>query len=116
MIKIDYKPLSTNTAWKGKRFKTDAYKQYERDLLFIMPKMQMPAGPYKLSFIFGLSNQANDIDNSCKQLIDILQQKYKFNDKDIYRMEVDKVITEKGKEFIMYKLEHHEPIKLSEIL
>lgn len=115
MIRIDYKPLSTNQVWKGKRFKSDLYKQYERDLLFILPKMQLPPGPYKLSLVFGLSNPGADIDNGIKQLIDILQKKYGFNDKLIDRLEVDKTITPKGKEFIMYKIEHHTPINLNDI-
>ena len=29
---IEIKPLSVNTAWKGRRFKTDAYKAYEIEL------------------------------------------------------------------------------------
>ncbi len=94
-MKIFYKPLSVNECWKGRRFKTDAYKQYERDLLFLLPKMVIPESPLMITFIFGFKNMASDIDNPCKPLLDILQKKYGFNDKDVYSLLVLKVQSDK---------------------
>ena len=36
-MRIKIKPLSVNDAWQGRRFKTDNYKKYERDLMLILP-------------------------------------------------------------------------------
>ena len=107
-MRIDYKPLSVNEVWKGQRFKTDAYKLYERDLLWLLPNMVLPEKPYSVVLTFGMSNLASDIDNPVKPILDILQKKYIFNDKDIMELHVFKHKTEKSKEFINFSIEHCE--------
>lgn len=97
--------MSVNEAWQGKRFKTDKYKSFERSCLFLLPKLNIPLGKIKISFEFGLSNSVNDIDNSIKPFLDILQKKYGFNDSRIYEMNIKKIKTEKGKEFIRFNVE-----------
>lgn len=99
-VKLDIKPLSVNEAWQGRRFKTDEYKRYERNILLMLPILSVPTPPYRLSFTFGFSNSLSDIDNPVKLITDILQKKYKINDKDIYQLSVQKTIVKKGKEFI----------------
>ena len=105
-MRIDYKPISVNDCWQGKRFKTDKYKIFERDLLWLLPNMTLPEAPYSIILTFGVSNLASDIDNPCKPFIDVLQKRYNFNDKDIMQMHVYKRKTEKGKEFINFTIEH----------
>jgi len=105
MIKVDLKPLSVNDAWRGQRFKTKEYQQYEKTLLFLLPKANLPEPPFKISFEFGFSNKASDLDNPVKPLTDILQKKYGFNDRDIYEATIKKVIVEKGKEYFAFKIE-----------
>ena len=104
MIRVDIKPMTTNRAFKGQRYKTDEYKAFERSLLFLLPKITLPEAPYDLIYEFGYSNPANDIDNAIKQTTDVLQKKYAFNDKEIYRMVVEKVIVPKGKEYIKFEI------------
>ena len=98
------KPLSVNEAWKGQRFKTDAYKEYEKTLLLFLPQIKLPAPPYKIFFTFGFSNMASDWDNPVKPLQDILQKKYNFNDKDIFEATVKKKIVKKGDEFMQFEI------------
>lgn len=105
MIKIQIKPLSINEAFKGRRFKTPKYKQYERDVLFLLPQMKLGKPPYEIYLEFGFSNMGADVDNPVKLFWDILSQKYNFNDKDIYLAYIKKVKTEKGKEYIKFTLQ-----------
>lgn len=98
------KPLSVNEAFQGRRFKTPKYKAYEQKLLLALPKMNMPEPPFEIHFEFGFSNVMSDWDNPVKILQDILQKKYGFNDKDIYRATVDKVIVKKGEEYFKVKI------------
>ena len=104
MVQIDIKPLSVNAAWQGKRFKTPAYKKYEKNVLKLLPKLTVPSGRLTLKIEFGFSSKLMDIDNPVKLLGDILQKKYGFNDRDIYRLEVDKRITPKGQEYIKFEI------------
>ena len=106
-MRIDYKPLSVNECWKGRRFKTDEYKRYERSLLFMLPKYSLPLKPFAVSLVFGLSTLNADIDNPVKPLLDILQKKYGFNDRDIMSLRVVKRKVEKGSEFINFTIEHY---------
>ena len=93
-------PLSVNQAWKGRRFKTKLYTKYEKELLLKLKPTKLPKPPYKVDFVFGFSNKASDLDNPIKCLLDILQKKYKFNDKLIYELNIKKLIVPKSKEFI----------------
>jgi Holliday junction resolvase RusA-like endonuclease len=103
MAKIEIKPLSVNEAWKGRRFKSDKYSRYERDLMYLLPKMEISkTSKLEITLIFGVSNKASDIDNPVKPFLDILQKKYGFNDSQIYDLHVIKQITKKGKEYIEY--------------
>ena len=60
------KLLSVNKCWQGKRFKSKAYKAYEAELLYTLPKRELPSAPFKVSFEFGFSTKAADIDNPVK--------------------------------------------------
>jgi hypothetical protein len=104
---INEPPMSVNTAWQGKRFKTPKYLSYEKLLLYTLPPLKLTAAPYKLILEFGFSNRLADIDNGIKPLIDILQKKYKFNDRDIYELSVRKVIVPKGKEYTKFEICSH---------
>lgn len=105
MIRIDYKPVSVNLVWQGRRFKTDAYHKYERDLLLILPKIITPLPPYSVSIEFGMS-KLSDIDNPLKPFLDILQKKYNINDRDIIELKVKKKIVKKGQEYIAFKIDN----------
>lgn len=107
--KIDLKPLSVNECWQGRRFKTAKYRQYERVLLFLLPKITMPDPPFQVFYEFGFSNMMSDIDNPVKPLQDILQKKYKFNDHQIHEMTVKKKKVKKGGEYIRFEIKGIEP-------
>ena len=105
IVSLGIKPLSVNECWQGKRFKTKTYQAYERLLLLSMPALEVPDPPYRIEFVFGMSNVQSDWDNPVKPLQDIMQKKYGFNDRDIYEASVKKVKVEKGKEYFSVRLE-----------
>jgi Holliday junction resolvase RusA-like endonuclease len=108
MTVLNYKPLSVNEVWQGRRFKTGAYKEYEKDLLYMLPKIQMPLPPYLIEMEFGMS-ALSDIDNPIKPFLDILQKKYGINDRYISTLIVKKQQVKKGKEFIKFKIQNESP-------
>ena len=99
-MRINIVPLSVNKAWQGKRFKTKEYLKFERDMLLLLPKFKIPEAPISLSINYGFSSPLSDIDNPTKLVIDIMQKKYKFNDRDIFELILTKEIVNIGKEFI----------------
>jgi len=103
---ITVKPLSVNQAWQGRRFATKEYKEYERFCLYLLPKAYLiPSDKIQLNLTFGLSNKSADLDNCCKPWIDILQKKYNFDDKNIYKLIVEKKIVPKKQEYIEFSME-----------
>ena len=104
MIKI--KPLSTNAAWQGRRFKTREYIAYEKELFTLLPKqIKIPDGKLEINYVFGLSNKNTDYDNYIKQFQDVLTKKYQFNDNKIYKALINKVDVKKGREFISFRIQ-----------
>jgi Holliday junction resolvase RusA-like endonuclease len=100
-FKINEKPLSINEAFQGRRFKTPAYKEYEKGMLLNMPRAKIETDQMlRVEFFFGFSNKASDLDNPVKLLMDIAQKKYGFDDKMVYELNVRKCIVKKGEEFI----------------
>ena len=104
-ITIISKPLSVNECWQGKRFKTKKYLQYERDILFQLPSIQIPSSHLSVCIEWGMSSSMADIDNPTKPFLDILQKKYNFDDKVIFKLLLTKTIVKKGQEYIKFKID-----------
>jgi Holliday junction resolvase RusA-like endonuclease len=103
---IQIKPLSVNKCWQGRRFKTRDYLTYEKEVLLKLKKDKMPESkPYKLYLVAGLSNSNADLDNICKPILDLLQKKYNFNDRDVSEIHMKKNKVEKGKEYVYIQIE-----------
>lgn len=104
-IELNIKPLSVNDCWQGKRYKTEAYKNYEKSCLALLPKKKInPKAKLEVTYIFYFSNNSSDVGNPEKPLSDILQKKYFFDDKNIYKLTLIKKIVKKGQEKIEIKI------------
>mgnify|MGYP000041016650 CR=1 FL=1 len=103
-MKINIKPLSVNACYRGRRFKNDKYKQYEKDVLAQLPKMSIPDGELEVHIQAGFSNKGSDLDNIAKIFIDILPKDYEFNDNRIYQLHLYKKIVPKGQEYISFDI------------
>ncbi len=80
--RIQIKPLSVNDAWQGKRYKTLEYKSYEEELMWRLPRLDIPKNErLALSIYIGFSNVCSDTSNILKPFEDILCKKYGLNDK-----------------------------------
>lgn len=104
MKRINIKPLSVNECWQGRRYKTDKYKDYQRSLLLMLPKIDVPNVKLGLDITFGFSNASSDIDNGLKPFIDILQKKYGFNDSKIYQLNVKKDKVKRGEDYVEFSI------------
>ncbi len=102
---IQIKPLSVNQVWQGKRFKTPKYKSYEMELMLMLPPIKVDFKSHlQIDLTFGFSSKLADIDNPLKPILDVLQKKYGFDDRQIYALNVKKEIVKKGSEFIKLQI------------
>lgn len=110
--RVDLKPLSANQCWQGRRYKTQKYKLYEKELLDLLPDLTLPEERDKLQVYiqWGLSSALFDWDNGIKPFQDILQKKYNFDDRYIYLGIVEKTIVPKGEEYIYFCIKKLGPL------
>lgn len=100
--------MSVNQAWQGKRYKTKKYNKYEKDILLMLPPLQIPSGKLNIKLEVGFSNRASDIDNVIKPFLDILQKKYSFNDNKVYKLSIKKQIVKRGSDYISFLIKELE--------
>ena len=103
-IEKKIKLLSVNEAWQGRRYKTTTYRDYQKNLLYTLPRLRMKKFDYYyIVYIFNFANKLSDWDNPIKPLQDILQKKYGFDDKDIYiSLTFKKIVPKQDEGFIVY--------------
>jgi len=112
---VQIKPMSMNQAWRAvpvknrpgiaRNVKSRPYRKYEMDVSLQLPAtFKLPPPPYAIYLEFGLSNKNADWDNPIKPFVDILQARYKFNDKEIRTALVTKVIVTKGQEYVRWDI------------
>ena len=104
MNRLNIKPMSISRGYQGRRFKTQLGKDFDTEMNYLLPKLKVPEGKLLLTLRFGFSSKMSDIDNPLKLTIDCLQRKYDFNDKQIYKLDVEKRDVKKGEEFIEFEL------------
>lgn len=102
MNRVRIKPLSVNSAFQGRRFKTPKYKAFEKELLLKLPTSVELFKKMELHIVFGFARKSSDLSNPLKLTEDVLSKKYGFNDNQIYKICLEKVVG-KG-EFIEFEL------------
>ena len=106
MVTLNIKPISVNSCWQGRRFSTPLYKQFQNEMAYILPAMKIGKAPYRVNIEFGFSSKLADLDNGVKPLLDCMVKKYDFDDRDIYELNLRKVIVSKGSEYIKFNIEN----------
>lgn len=107
MQRLKIKPLSTNAMYKGKKYKTQLCKNFYQVLSLKLDKnLTIPALPLKLTMRVGCGSRF-DIDNVLKPFIDVLQKVYGFNDRNIYKIEIEKKVVRSDEEFIEWQLDSY---------
>lgn len=105
MIHVAVKPLSVNKCTQGRKVKSWAYRQYERDVLAQLPRTRIPRkNNLELILEVYYSNKCADLDNCIKPFLDILQKRYAFDDRRVYRIVANKHIVPKGEEGISFHI------------
>ncbi len=97
--RLPIKPLSANRAFRGRRFMTDEYKKFQRDMLLLLPNVTLESIS-EVHLHFGFSSKLSDLDNATKQTIDCIVKKYGIDDRYINKIVLTKEIVQKGNEFI----------------
>ena len=92
IIQLHIRPISVNESWQGKRYKTSKYKEWEKEMLYILPKRKIMNGDLEVQIIYYFKHsKKRDIDNPVKPTLDCLQKKGYFkNDNQIVKLAIEK--------------------------
>ena len=86
-IKLDVNPLSVNKAWQGRRFKSPDYKQFEKDVMRMLPISEEVKNKEEVfvHYVFHINNYGSaDTSNMEKTLTDMLVKRgYLLDDRYI---------------------------------
>lgn len=105
---LQLEPLSINTAFQGRRYKTLKYNEWLHEGLWLLKTsgIKKVKGKVAIDIIF-YTNKARDIDNNIKTFLDLLVKADIIeDDRYVYELNVKKVDTsKKSKHRIEFKIE-----------
>lgn len=105
--RLPIKGLSLNSAYRGRRFTTPELKQYKLDIIKLLKPIEINRSKKLfVKYKFGVSSKNSDLDNLTKCVQDVLAESYGFNDKLIYKIDLEKIDVKKGSEFIEFSISH----------
>ena len=118
MFRIDVQALSVNQAWKGKKYKSKDYRNYEVIVHALLARLPLPkirdGDPFWLFVEFGIP-ALQDCSNGLKTFEDILCDKLKINDRYCFGIYLRKVVTKKKDCYIRFDIHNNEHDFLQQI-
>lgn len=98
-IELPIKPISINAAFQGRRYKTVACKDFERDAFRLLKKHHKIPGEVQIHYTFYLANhKMTDVSNVVKVLEDVLVKcGYFEDDRKVYYFTARKVPSDVNK-------------------
>lgn len=107
-LQLPFKAFSTNDLYAGRKVRSMKYKGFRKTVLDFLNKNYEQrvdlAGNLVLSLEIGYSSPLSDASNGIKGIEDIAAEYFKFNDKQIVTLNVDKYLVDKGKEYMILKI------------
>lgn len=108
-ISTGLKPLSANKMHLGRKVDSAEYRKYKSNLMRRLPDVDIPEGPLRVRVLACFSSKLADLDNVLKPFLDVLQARYGFNDRHVYRIVAQKKIVPKGEETILFAVDSWTP-------
>ena len=106
IIKLPIRPLSVNAAWCGRRFKSKAYRAFEKEIsVLLLPYKEKITGYCAVLYRFHLKNwKKTDGDNCVKTVQDfIVKRGIIEDDRFIMRYVIEKVPSDR--DFVEVEIE-----------
>lgn len=107
MYHIPVQALSQNQAWKGRRYKSPEYRQYQQIINAYLKTLQLPKikpkEEYFLYYEFGIPTR-QDASNCVKLFEDILSDHLGTNDRYVTEFFARKVVTKREDCYIKFNI------------
>jgi len=96
--------LKGSGKWIAQRIKTQKYRDWQKEVQYLLPKNLKFEGRLRLELEIAYSSANSDLDNGVKAIQDSLQSKYGFNDNKIFELSARKILVKKGEEYWRFNL------------
>ena len=107
-LALPFKAFSTNDLYAGRKVRSFKYKNFRKVVLDFLNKNYEQrvdlAGNLVLTLEIGYSSPLSDASNGIKGIEDVVSEYFKFNDKQIVTLHVDKFLVDKGQEYMTLKI------------
>ncbi len=105
---IPYPALSTNKMYSGRKVRSYHYKKYRKDIFkFLSTSYPDPVslkGNLVMTMEVGFSSPLSDLSNAIKTTEDCIAEYFKFNDRQIIMIKMEKYLVNKGSEYVKIKI------------
>lgn len=107
-LKLPFKAFSTNDLYAGRKVRSYKYKNFRKAVLQYLEdnyeqKVDLK-GNLALSLEIGYSSPLSDASNGIKGIEDVVSEYFKFNDRQIVTIVIDKYLVSKGSEYMHLKV------------
>lgn len=95
--------LSTNKLYKGVKQRSHHYKQFRKKVFNLLKEYDSNvnlSGNLSFHMEVGFSSPLSDLSNAIKGLEDVLCEYFKFNDRQIVQITMEKRLVDKGCEYV----------------
>lgn len=105
-LELHLPALSVNKMYTGVKRRSVYYKSFRGKVFKLLSQLDNYRccvrldGNLNFKMEIGFSNRASDLSNAVKAIEDILAEYYKFNDKQVVHIELDKYLVNKGDEYM----------------
>lgn len=103
-LSLPFKAFSTNDLYAGRKVRSYKYKTFRKTVLDFLNKNYEQKvdlkGNLVLSLEIGYSSPLSDASNGIKGIEDVVAEYFKFNDKQVVTLKVDKYLVDKGAEYM----------------
>lgn len=108
MKTFNFKPISVNEAYIGRRFDSQKKKEFMEKMKKDLLNTEIDCKPpYCLWWRFYVT-AASDLDNLIKVATDCVFKHFWINDNLVYKIVAEKCIAKRGKEYFQLEIEHYD--------
>lgn len=107
-LSLPFKAFSTNDLYQGRKVRSYKYKTFRKNVLtFLEENYEQRVdlkGNLSMSLEIGYSSPLSDASNGIKGIEDVVAEYFKFNDRQIVTILIEKYLVDKGKEYMRLKI------------
>lgn len=94
--------------WLGRKTDSEEYRRWNKQAIRLLPEVWIPDGPLSIYISVFYKSKLSDLDNAFKPFLDLLQKRYRFDDRRVFHIRARKLLVDtKEQERIEFCIEEY---------